>query len=297
MATLGRREFLGRAFVAGGAVLLALRGRALAAPGGPGPGESTCLRKFGLARAQALSARPIGEVVAALGMSFVGAPYVAHALERPGPEQLVVNLRSFDCVSFVESSLALAVCVRSGEPTYEAFRRALQRIRYRSGRIEGYASRLHYFTDWIADNGKKGIVRDVTRDLGGAPFVKEINFMSAHRSLYPQLADDACVKEIEIAERRISGGQRWYIPAAGVAGAEAGLQNGDIIAITSGAEGLDVIHTGIVVKKRGIARFLHAPLSRGAVSLTKGPLAAYLADHPSHTGIIVARPLEPERGT
>ena len=42
----------------------------------------------------------------AVAKSFVGTPYVAHTLER-SPENLVCNLREFDCYTFVESVLAI----------------------------------------------------------------------------------------------------------------------------------------------------------------------------------------------
>jgi len=49
---------------------------------------------------------------------------------------------------------------------------------------------MHYFTDWIRDNEKKGLVKDITADLGGIELEKSINFMGTHRDLYPFLKDD-----------------------------------------------------------------------------------------------------------
>ena len=115
--------------------------------------------KLAWARAQHLDTLPIGEIMARIGRTIVGMPYVPATLEVPGPERLVVNLREFDCVTFVENTLALARVVRSGQGGYDAFKRELLRIRYRGGKLEGYPSRLHYFSDWIADYQAKGIVR------------------------------------------------------------------------------------------------------------------------------------------
>src|SRR5690606_12471803 len=94
-------------------------------------------------------------------------PYVAHTLEVPGPERLVINLRGLDCVSFVENTLALSRLVRAGVSDFEAFQAEIRALRYRDGAIDGYPSRLHYFTEWIADNERMGRVRDVTPELGG----------------------------------------------------------------------------------------------------------------------------------
>ena len=88
-------------------------------------------------------------------------------------ERLVVNLREFDCFTFVENVVALAWLLKSREKSFEGFRRLLRKIRYRNGRLQGYSSRLHYFSDWIHDNQKKGIVRDVTADNRGQTFQED----------------------------------------------------------------------------------------------------------------------------
>ncbi len=71
------------------------------------------------------------------------------------------------------------------------------------------------------------------------------------------------------------------------------LRSGDIIAITTSIPGLDVSHTGMIAVKDGTPYYLHAPLSGGAVQLSQGSLASYLAGAGKQTGIIVARPMEP----
>ena len=123
--------------------------------------------------------KPLPEIVVETGQRFLGAPYEPATLEREGPEELVVNLRAFDCVTFVENAVVLAGLIRAGKTGFADYLAALERIRYRRGRLDGYASRLHYFTDWLYDNGRKGIVRDVTRAIGGVPFRKA--FHSSHR--------------------------------------------------------------------------------------------------------------------
>ncbi len=116
-----------------------------------------------------------------------GSPLSVGTLESKGAEHLVVNLKEFDCFTFVENVTALVCLLTSPQHSFDAFRRILRKIRYRQGRVQGYPSRLHYFSDWIHDNQKKGFVRDVTRDLGGRPLKKAINFMTTHPELYPPL--------------------------------------------------------------------------------------------------------------
>ena len=137
------------------------------------------------AKKNGIAKLPVGEAMAAFGQHFIGTPYVAHSLEEPGDEHLVVNLRGFDCLTFVENMLAMARCVRSGKTTFDDFKRQLTLIRYTGGVISGYPSRLHYFTDWMMDNGKKGVVQPLTQELGGAAYTKTIDFMSTHTALLP----------------------------------------------------------------------------------------------------------------
>jgi hypothetical protein len=240
-----------------------------------------------------LSALPIGTLVSLVGKGFTRAPYRAGTLEEPGEEHLVVNLRQFDCVTLVESSLALARALRQGFTDAEGFRRELQTLRYRDGVIRGYPSRLHYFTDWIADNSARKNVVDMSQELGGDLDSRRIHFMTAHRASYPRLDNDADVAAVAETERLLTGRLRYFIPRARVQSALPSLRDGDIIGITSAMEGLDCSHTGLVAREGRVAKFLHAPLSGGRVQISRGSLAEYLAGRGDQTGIVVARPLDP----
>ncbi len=255
--------------------------------------EEIVRQKFQLAADPSLQGKTIGDVMAAIGRSFIGTPYVAQTLEVPGPEHLVVNLRGLDCTTFVENTLALSRCVKLNDATFDAFTKQLQLIRYRSGVIQGYPTRLHYFTDWIGDNELKEILRDVTRDLGGMPLVKTIDFMSTHRKSYRQLSEKNVVDAIRAAELRLSSAVHSYVPKGDVAGMQDKLRSGDIIGIATSIPGLDVSHTGLVAVQEDVPYYLHAPLSGGAVQMSKGSLADYLAGTGKQTGIIIARPVEP----
>ena len=84
-----------------------------------------------------------GQLTLEIGKFFLGAPYVVGTLETNKTEHLVVNLREFDCVTFVENVVAITWFLRSRERSFESFQRLLQKIRYRRGRLQGYSSRLH----------------------------------------------------------------------------------------------------------------------------------------------------------
>jgi len=235
-----------------------------------------------------LTASP-DQLVLEVGKSFLGTPYVVGTLETKGGERLGINLREFDCVTFVENVIALSRCVKSRQKSFEEFRRLLRKIRYRNGRLQGYASRLHYFSDWIHDNQKKGIVRDVTADIGGRPFRKTINFMTIHPESYPPLKVAVNLRRMESIERTISRRSLYYIPKRFVRTLEDQMQDGDVIAITTNTEGLDVQHVGFAVRVKSRIHLLHASSAEGRVVLSKQTLYRYLMQSRTRSGIMVVR--------
>ncbi|MBM3271200.1 MAG: DUF1460 domain-containing protein [Candidatus Sericytochromatia bacterium] len=245
-----------------------------------------------LAAVRVVPADRRGARLVAAGLALEGTPYVAGALEVPGAERLVCNLRGLDCVTFVEACLAAARVADLPDPPFEAFLAELARNRYRDGRIDGYASRLHYFSEWIARNAARGALRDVTADLGGVPADRQIDYMSAHRKLYPRLASERTFAAIQATERELSARSLVLVPRDRVAAIEADLQDGDILAIVPTTAGLDVSHTGLVRRGAdGRPRLLHAPDVGDRVRTTTDTVAEYVAGHAKVHGLIVARPL------
>jgi hypothetical protein len=251
--------------------------------------------KIAWAQAEGLADMPVGEAIAALGRTFVGAPYVPGTLEIEGPERLVVNLRELDCVTFIESVLAIVRVVQAGTPDYASYKRELMRIRYRDGVLAGYPSRLHYFSEWIADNEAKGIVRDVTRQLGGAAMPGPLTFMTEHRDAYRQLEDDSVLVEIGRIETELSGRERFYIAEGSIAAIESNIRDGDIIAATSTLDGLDIAHTGFALWVGDRLHLMHAPLVGSVVEISERPLAERLQNISAQDGIMVARPADIHR--
>lgn len=244
------------------------------------------------ARAERLDTLPLGEIIVRVGQRFVDTPYVPGTLDVEGEERLVVNLRGLDCVTYVENVLAISRLIQRGQDDFDAFLAELARIRYRGGEIAGYPSRLHYFSDWIVDNQEMGLVRDVTRELGGERDAEPIAFMSNNLEAYRQLADPANLAEIRRIEDRISDRPRYVIPESRIAQVESGIRNGDIIAATSTLPGLDVAHTGIAVWIDGRLHLMHAPLVGKSVEISELPLAERILGIRAQDGIMVARPVE-----
>ena len=237
-----------------------------------------------------------GQLILEIGRSFLGTPYASGTLEAKGSETVIVNLREFDCVTFVETVVALAGCVQSRHKSFGSFCRLLRTIRYRQGRPEGYASRLHYFSDWIYDNRKKGILRDVTREIGGKPFRKTVHVMSGHPEQYPLLSRPETLEKMKRVERAISRRSLYFIPKTGFRRLEKRIQDGDILAITTNQEGLDILHTGFAVKKKGRVRLLHASRAAGKVVLSRDTLWRYVMKKRERSGIVVARIKPPVSG-
>ena len=256
--------------------------------------SAICSEKFRLAVSMGLHAKPIGDVVITIGKSFLGVDYVAKSLEQEGEERLIVNLRGLDCVLFCENSLAFARCIKKNKTTFEDYKAELQYIRYSGGIINQYPSRLHYFSDHFYDNEKKGVVKNVTKELGGVPYMKKVSFMSTHPDSYRQLQENpAFLKAIRIQEAAINQRPHYHIPKEDVEKAAPGIRDGDVIAITTSLEGMDIGHTGIAIRQKGRLHFMHAPLSGHRVQVTEMSLAEYLAGNKKQLGIMVARPQEP----
>ena len=250
-----------------------------------------CNSKFELAVDKKLSDKPISEIISEIGRSFLNTEYKAFTLEQVGKEQLVIYLTGLDCTTFLENTLTISRCIKKQKTSFEDYQNELTNIRYRDGKLNGYPSRLHYFSDWIYNNSKKGIVKDVTKEIGGKPIKFNVFFMSKNPDKYKKLTESPeFIPLIAKQEKEINKRKYYYIPKEKVSTIEDKIQNGDLIAITTNLPGLDVGHVGIAVKESdGRIHFLHAPLSGSKVQISEKPLPEYLAAIKKHTGIIVMR--------
>jgi hypothetical protein len=237
------------------------------------------------------AALPINELIVEVGKSFLGTPYVSATLENGAEEKLVINLRELDCTTFVENVLALSRAVKSGKSDFYSFVSELQRIRYRNGIRNGYPSRLHYFSEWIRDNQKKRIV-DGSPNKNGQKIDKLINFMSTHPADYPVLkAHPELIPLISMQESELSKYDFWYFPKSDFVNLYKNLKHGDIIALTSTIDGVDINHVGIIIKKGNEFYLLHAPLSGKKVLISDGPITDFLKPASKNSGIMIARPI------
>ncbi|MDP5169056.1 MAG: DUF1460 domain-containing protein [Bacteroidia bacterium] len=235
------------------------------------------------------SAMPIGEVMVEVGKGLLGTPYVAQTLEIDAAEPLVINLTGLDCTTFLENAVVFSRLLKLGNLTEQSFQTELEALRYRDGVRDGYGSRLHYFTEWMLDNEEKGVIRQISEELGGSPWQRPINFMTTHANLYPFLQGAEMMASLSEAEARLSTTKFSYLPKAQLASLEGGIQNGDLIAITTTVNGLDIAHVGFAIWVNGRVHLFHASSSLKKVVISDVPLADYLAGNKSQSGVMVCR--------
>ncbi len=232
-----------------------------------------------------------GEVMLANGLSFLNVPYVAHTLDGEAKEDLVVNCDEMDCTTFIEYTLAMSLSpTEDGQVAEGDFANNVQRIRYRDGHIDGYASRLHYVTDWMENGIRNGFLEDITAKESPYTQKVKVNYMSTHPGQYPQLASSANLEEIRKTEERLSRKEVRYLPKKKLpAKGLPWIKNGDIIAITTSIPGLDVAHMGIAFYVDGKLGLLHASSVEKKVTVSHVTLSQMLKDNDKWTGIRVLR--------
>jgi hypothetical protein len=242
-----------------------------------------------------------GRAGARVGEFAIGTPYEPNTLEayiKEGgdpsqKEPLTLALDRFDCVTLLESALGVARVGDDVTPaSWDRFAREIERMRYRGGVRGDYSTRLHYFSEWISDGAKRGLLRNLGEELGGVQDVRPLRFMTEHRASYPALAHDGVFREIGEMEHRLDTSPRWMIPTARIPDVADRIESGDVLAFATAIPGLDVTHSAFAYRDSvGVLRVLHAPLSGGAVEITSRTLPEYVAAIRRSTGILVARPL------
>jgi hypothetical protein len=246
------------------------------------------------------SALPIGDRTATVGRALVGTPYKSFTLEIDNRiEAPSVNFTGLDCWTFFEASLGFARMLDEPQANWtpERLLHYIELDRYRGGECTGeYLSRLHYLEDWLADNDRRGLVRDLTRNLGGSSIPHAAREMTLGWRHYRYLkANPSLLAPLGQMEQRVSSRPLYQIPKSRVAAIESNLRNGDIIGIVSrdGRHLYSTSHVGLAVRgDDGALHFMHAssPTNYGRVVIDSR-LSSYLGRYSTDTGILVARPL------
>src|SRR6266849_4440238 len=207
--------------------------------------------------------RTITGRIDALSRHFLGASYQSNPLigSVDTPEVFTVALDGFDCVTYIETILALARA-----SNVDDFVEELREIRYERGRIQ-WERRNHYMTRWIRNNVREGIIRPVA--MPAIPVLSRERVLNVVPGLAAHRTRVKCV------------------PKAAVPRLAAHLQRGDLIFFVSTRKHLDVFHAGIIVRGGNRVLMRHASRSRGFV--VEQELREFLKAN-RMAGVIVARP-------
>src|SRR5262249_62394954 len=135
--------------------------------------------------------------------------------------------------------------------------------RYRGGECTGdYLSRLHYLEDWLYDNNRRGLVEDLTRELGGRSVPHSAREMSSGWRHYRYLAANrSLLGPLARMEANVSSRPLYEVPKNRVAAIESKLHSGDIIGIISRDRGglHSTAHVGLAFgTSDGVLHFMHA---------------------------------------
>ncbi len=232
------------------------------------------------------------EGVTDVAKRYIGTPYVAGTLEMGDEEQLVIDEQRMDCTTFVELSVAHWLSMRNDSLTFE---QQVQALRYRNGVIDGYLSRLHYFTDWVAENAHRGIWHEVKPE--GDSLVWQVDtltlsFMSKHPDSYAYLkAHASAVDSMRTIEQRYAAYPIHYIRKEylDLPPEKLPIRNGDILGLVTTIDGLDVTHLGFAVWQDKRLHLMHASMQHGKVVIDERSLYDYLKDRNSSPGVRVVR--------
>jgi hypothetical protein len=234
--------------------------------------------------------QPIGEVVTKTAQWLINTPYVAATLEKNDQERLVINLRELDCTTFLENVLAISQCIVKQHNTFTNFACELTQIRYRNGIIDGYPSRLHYFTEWLVDHQKRGFITLISEEIGDAPFNSQVSFMSTHPSSYKALSTHPeFVEAMRKTEADVSAYQLKQITTNHLPQVENQIKDGDIIAFSTTIDGLDISHVAFAIHQNGKLCFIHASTSAHKVVIAEKSIYEYLLGSKRNDGILVGR--------
>jgi hypothetical protein len=209
------------------------------------------------------SDRSAGSRIEVLSRQLLGLPYKTNPLigSADTAEVFTASLDGFDCVTYIETVVALA---RASD--VDGFIEWLRKIRYERGRIQ-WQRRNHYSTLWIRNNIREGIIRPVS--MPAVPTLRMERVLNVVPGLDPQRIRVKC------------------IPKKAVPRLERYLQTGDLIFFASTRKHLDVFHAGIIVRDGNKVLMRHASRSQDGVVEQK--LSEFLKAN-RMAGVIVARP-------
>jgi len=198
-----------------------------------------------------------------ISSQLMGFPYIVHPLtgSQSHPEIFVTRMDGFDCVTYVETVLALAE-----SKNIDDFPERLREIRYEHGVVE-WRKRLHYTTEWSEYHVRRGDFLDLTVGEGTIERIKRLSYLAG---LAPKTSHFR------------------YFPTRLLPQVSHRMMDGDLIYFVSTRKGLDVFHVGLLIKNGNHFHLRHAAHSRGAVVeqelydfVRANPMSGFIINRPS----------------
>lgn len=202
---------------------------------------------------------------------LLGRPYLENALDPPqGSETLRVSLEAFDCVTYVETVLAIAF-----SRSVEHFLDLLRQLRYENGQVS-WARRNHYMTEWARNNEARGLLSDLTT---GARSVEKIRTLSYLK--------EAPTRTVTFRS----------FPKPALSGVMDRIEPGDLVLFVSTKPMLDVFHTGLLFRcdpqtNTGEHRLMLRHASRTEGGVVEQRLADFMSAN-RMSGFALFRPISP----
>ncbi len=212
-----------------------------------------------------------GERIGYISERFLGIPYRAGTLigTPAEKEELVINLSALDCFTFLDYVEAMRRI-----DDFQNLPEALRKVRYRSGSVS-YTERNHFFILWGRNNSPHLLELFTREPLEGLSETEKTLNLKENGSSY--------LEGIEPERVRFS-----YLPTRHLQAVHDILATGDYTGFYTTSAGLDVTHTGIVIRKGEKLLLRHASSRPGLMRVIDEDLYEYAL---KHEGIILFRPV------
>ena len=215
----------------------------------------------------------IGKKIDFISNKFIGTKYKENTLigSNSTEEVLTINLSGVDCFTYLDYVQSL-----STSTSFREFKDNIIKIRYKNGLIS-YKSRNHFFSDWTVNN--VDYIYDITKEVAKNSYKKET------KTLNRKSKSEVYLKGITPVTREI-----YFIPSKKIDKKILNeLNTGDYVGIYSEKEGLDVSHTGIIIKKENEVFIRHSSSRKINKKVVDEIFTEYIKNKP---GVTIYRPKE-----
>lgn len=211
---------------------------------------------------------PLGDITASIAEKMLGTPYEAGLLDVY-PERLRVYLDKTDNLHFIEACMAVALTYKGesigeygevNESEYDQLCENIKALRYRDGIISKFSDRIFYFSEWVEQAERLGLIEEYT-DCYGHEYSQNFSYLSDHLMYLPQIGREPNARKeiLEIEKRLSANSQRAVIsPEELTTEFYECVQNGDIVSFLSDRKGEDVSKAGIVRKTQNSVQIISA---------------------------------------